>query len=334
MEMPVSPAALPPALPSVFTTSEALAAGVGRERLRRGDLVQIVRGLYRREEVMASESEIVAAYQRQVPGAFAMGTTAARLWGFPLPGVLDIPVVEASRQLRRRQARTAYPVQRSGPDRRIHLGAPDGSHRSTSLVRWSCPRLDAMPLATADDLVRTSRLHTYLQLGTSVGLDSLVAIGDHLVRIPRPRYEGRNRPFATIDELKDAAGHFTGRGAARLREAVELVRRSADSPPETSLRLAFVRAGLPEPLANGRAAHAGSDLGEPDLQWPQWRVIVEYEGPRHRSPEQRQKDAARDERRKLAGWIDLPMVAADLAAGCASAVNRVRAALHSQGWAG
>lgn len=295
----------------------------------------IVHGLYRRRNSTISERDIVAAYQRHVPGSFGMGLTAARLWGFPLPGALAEPVVEPPLHLlRRRAGRTPYRVRRSGPDSRIHLGTSESSRRSTSLVRWSRVRLNEVHLAVDDDILLTTRLRTYLQLGTSLSPGSLVAIGDHLVRQPREKFEGRSAPFAIIDDLKKAAAELNGRGVARIREALEHVRVGADSPPETALRLAFVQAGLPEPLPNVRAFHEGMDLGEPDLHWPQWQVIVEYEGPTHRTLEQRRKDADRDERRRLAGWIDLPMIAIDLTHGCAPAITRARKALRAKGWPG
>ena len=112
---------------------------------------------------------------------------------------------------------------------------------------------------------------------------------------------------------------------------------SSDSPPETALRLAVVRAGLPAPLANVRVEQVQSegtvlDLGEPDLHWPQWRVALEHEGPTHLDRNQVPKDIARGERRRDAGWIEVRTTFADLPHGCRSAVARVRRALESQGW--
>ncbi|WP_394214299.1 hypothetical protein [Brachybacterium vulturis] len=153
---------------------------------------------------------------------------------------------------------------------------------------------------------------------------------------PRPRYEGRDTPFATVAELTEAVTGHRGRGARRLREAVALVRMSSDSPPETALRLAAVRAGLPEPLASVRAEQVQPDgtlldLGEPDLHWPQWRVAREHEGPTHLDRDQMPKAIARGERRRDAGWIEVRTTYADPPHGCRSAVTRVRRALEMQG---
>src|SRR5699024_3108286 len=85
MPHPLTP--LPDTLPhAVFTTAEALTLGVGRARLRRADLLPVSPGLWARRDREVTEREIVAALCRAQPGAFAAGLTAARMWGFPLPG--------------------------------------------------------------------------------------------------------------------------------------------------------------------------------------------------------------------------------------------------------
>src|SRR5699024_8356979 len=76
------------------------------------------------------------------------------------------------------------------------------------------------------------------------------------------------------------------------------------------------------------------DLGEPDLQWPQWRVVLEHEGPSHLRPEQLARDIERTERRRDAGWLEVRTTARDLRHECRSAIVRTRAALASRGGRG
>lgn len=173
-----------------------------------------------------------------------------------------------------------------------------------------------------------------MDLAAMLTLDQLVVIGDHLVRRPRPWFENRSRPYATIEHLKAAAAQYSGRGARTLRAAADLVRMSSDSPSETRLRLAFVRAGLPEPLANVPAREGALDLGEPDLHWKRWRVIVEHDGPSHLTRRQQRKDIDRGEKRRIARWVEVRTGPADLFDGCYEAVRRVTAALQEQGWPG
>lgn len=333
--MPVRPAPLPPSLPApVFSLQEAERAGVTRGRLRREDIAQVQRGMYRRRAAPVTERDIVAALCRNVPGVFAVGLTAARLWGFPLPGVLSEDVVGPSRALRRSPAGSSSRAPRNGPETRIHMGTTGPRRRSTDLVRWSHIDLEDSAPAHNGAVPLTPRTRTFLNLGSMLTRGALVAIGDHLVRRPRPEFEGRTSQYATVPALHRAAQEHHGRGAQRVREALELVRVSSDSPPETSLRLAFVRAGLPEPLPNVPVLEGSRSLGEPDLHWPRWRVIVEYDGPTHLRPDQRRRDNFRDEKRALAGWIELSMIAEDLARGCSRAIARARNALRAHGWPG
>jgi hypothetical protein len=361
--MPIAPSPLPDDLSfAVFSTQEAHRVGVTRGRLRASDLTPLSRGLWSRDGRVVTEREIVGALCRRDPAVFAMGLTAGRLLGFPLPGIFEEQVIAAPRQSRPSGRRRTRSSGRRDVDRRIHLGTTKSRRRETALVRWSVvtpgaatagspapelrtegalarevltPELVTLPEAPA--VRSTSRIRTFLDLGNILALDALVAIGDHLVRSPRPRYEEQDAPFATIDELTAAVSRHRGRGTRRLQEAVALVRTSSDSPPETALRLAIVRAGLPEPLANARAEQVRSDgtvldLGEPDLHWPRWRVAVEHEGPTHLDRDQVPKDITRGERRRDAGWVEIRTTFADLPHDCRSAVVRIRSALEQQGW--
>lgn len=286
---------------------------------------------------MLTERAIVGALCRRDPAVFAMGLTAARLLGFPLPGIHSAQVTAPPQQGRRVDGRTGARPGGDVVDRRIHLGTTGARRRNSALLRWSLVDAEAIILPGEDAVRTTSRLRTLIDLANVLDRDALVVIGDHLVRRPRPRYEGREAPYVTVDELIETAATYRGRGARRLRDAVDLVRMSSDSPPETSLRLAMVRSGLPEPLANGRLQEQRADgavlhLGEPDLQWPQYRVALEHEGPAHLDSEQLVQDIARADRRRRAGWIEVRTTYADLPYGCRAAVEKVRAALMEQGW--
>ena len=107
--------------------------------------------------------------------------------------------------------------------------------------------------------------------------------------------------IASIDALLSAIP-ARGRGAACARRALRDVRVGAESPMETLLRLLLLRAGLPEPQLNP-AVDVGDGILHPDLLYPEWRVVLEYEGDGHRT-DQRQwrRDIARREAFESAGW--------------------------------
>lgn len=324
----------------VFSTAEALAAGVGTARLRRGDLRALAPGLWARRDAKITEREIVAALCRTESAAFAVGLTAARLWAMPLPGLLSVPVTASPEQAHVGSGPEILPPRGRAVDRRIQMATPGARKQSTRLLRWRRMGAETVELLEARNgpAVRLmSRTATFLSLGAVLELGALVAIGDHLVRRPRPEYEGRSRPFATIRELVESAEHYTGRGACRVREAIGHVRVSSDSPPETALRMAMVAAGLPEPLANAPARQELEDgmvveLGEPDLHWPEWRLAIEHEGPSHLQRSQQERDIERGDRRRRAGWVELRTTAKDLRAGCAPAVQKARRELMRSGW--
>ena len=175
----------------------------------------------------------------------------------------------------------------------------------------------------------TNHLRTWRDLAGHLSVPDLIAAGDHLVRIPRPMLEGRDRPWCTPDELLTVA---TGRHAGMLREAAAQVRIGADSPKETELRLAFA-AGLPQPEINVPLAGAEGDARQaPDFQWRAFRICAEYDGTQHSDPSQVQRDIRRARAVKAAGYTEVRLYQKGLEGMCAGAVSIVRAELIDRGW--
>lgn len=139
--------------------------------------------------------------------------------------------------------------------------------------------------------------------GKPVGLDDLIVAGDAAamalgeVAPLRAALERRVRP----------------RGKVTLLEALEWIRVGSASARETTCRVMFVRAGLPEPQLN-RPIYASWDprvlLGVGDLVWEITkedgsvkRLVGEYQGAAfHSSPEQRQRDGVRSDGFESDGW--------------------------------
>jgi hypothetical protein len=163
---------------------------------------------------------------------------------------------------------------------------------------------------------------------------NLVVIADHMVRIPRPWLEARTQPYASIDSLRELVSrHPHKRGIRQARLALEQCRIGADSPQETRLRLALVRAGLPEPAVNQPIRDAsGAVLHFPDLSYEEYKVAIEYEGETHSSPGQVAKDISRAEAAMAAGWEEVRISTRHTSDGAQAAVAKVRAALLAKGW--
>lgn len=298
----------------MFTVEEAKKAGVSVDRLRSKDLRRLGYGIYARDDADLAEVDLLSALTRTTPGAAARGLSAARYWKFPLP-------IGSQEWLARPEVTP------------VNLTANGLVHRDTSILLWSRQRLAGEDIETIGDLKVTGRIRTWLDLAQDLALDDLVTIGDHLVRIPRPWAEDdRTAPFATPAQLAAAVHGYRSPGGPRLREALDLVRVGSDSPAETALRLAAVRAGLPDPVLNVRVRENGVDLGEPDLAWPDWKLCVEHEGPSHLTKEQQEKDIRRRENREAQGWAELQTVATDLHHRCRRGVQRITDALRRRGW--
>lgn len=253
-----------------FTTGDAMARGLSRDRLRASDLARPTRSLRVPVALAHDTVEDRARTLRPLlaPDQWFSHTTAAALWQLPLPGRLrNEPVLHvtgvAGRQMRRPGV----------------VG-----HRTTIPT----------PVGTASGLPATSPLRTWLECAQYLGVRELVVMGDQLVR-----------RWCTVGELRRAAASARGlRGVTRARVAADRVRSGSESPKESELRDAIVEQGLPEPTCNVEVFDAsGRLLGRVDLAYPELRIAIEYEG-RHHQEDRRTylHDIARRERFECEGW--------------------------------
>ncbi|MBK0332583.1 hypothetical protein I8D64_14375 [Brachybacterium sp. MASK1Z-5] len=310
--MPPRRSSLPQSLATAFTVAEARALGIGAQRLRAPDVRRLSRGVYARTGEDVTVSDLARAFCSDAPDAVICGPTAAELLGMPLPF--------------RHLARETGLLDLAARTRRRH--AP--------YVRWhQLGALGAHEVMETGGVRLTSRVRTLGDLSTLLDRDELTSVADHLLRHPRFRFEGRRRPYASLDELQGSVASRPGRrGNEALRAALDQARVGSDSPAETMLRLHLERAGLPEPQLNIAIVEGTVDLGEPDLSWPEFRVCAEHEGPSHLTREQQERDIARTEARLRHGWIEVRTVAADLRRAGNRAVSRVSDALLRHGWRG
>jgi len=333
--MPPTPAPLPSRLPDAFTVADALAAGAPPGRLRARDLEIPFRGVRRRRRSRDARTEFApdlspGAQEAQqllceimqrvrdfaliLPaGAFFSHATAAVVWGLPLPlrilrqvaRALDVAVTDA---------------------RRGSKAAGIAGHQLRSAMTQTRVR-DGIPV--------TSPATTWALLGPLLSVDELIEVGDAVVHIPRRYGMQRGTPadaLATIAQLIAATEAGRRAGAKKLRAALQDIRVGSASPGETRLRLALVRAGLPEPeLDVDVYAADGTPIGFTELGYPRWRVLIEYEGDHHRvDRSQWNRDIEKHAACVDADWDPVRVTLQTLAAGVA--VARVRAALVRGGW--
>ncbi|MCI9858829.1 endonuclease domain-containing protein [Microbacterium proteolyticum] len=287
---------LPPDLGTAFHVREADVLGIPRRRLAAGDLRAPFHGVrVAREESLESVADRCQAYLPRITGGqFFSHTTAATLWGMPLPF-------------------------RHGDE--LHVGAtpPTREPRTRGVVghRLELPQ-DGVTLI--GDLPAPTRVETWAQLGSLLRMDDLVAAGDWVLS------QGES-----VEDLTEAALRARRRGAVALREAVDFVRPGSESPRETQVRLILVRAGLPEPELNWTLrTTTGTFVARLDLAYPEQRVAVEYDGRQHADTEQFRRDADRWRAIADEGWTLIRVVAHHLDTPAQDVVAPVRRALLAE----
>ncbi|MEC5185117.1 hypothetical protein RCH12_002593 [Cryobacterium sp. MP_3.1] len=187
-------------------------------------------------------------------------------------------------------------------------------------------RLPPDDLVERGVLVLTGPARTWLDLAAVLTLGELVAIGDYLLY-----WES---PIVTRGELSAAIEGFSGRrGLKRARAALPLLRTRSESPRESMLRVIIVLAGLPEPECNYNVFDEQARfLARGDLVYPEYKLLLEYQGDHHRTDRaQWRSDIRRVGRLEDHGWQVLQFTDDDLNDPTAL-VARIRRRLTQRGW--
>lgn len=294
-----------------FTVGEAAEAGVSPKRLRHRSLELLGRGIRSAGTTPELPLSIrVRPFIEVNKRCAASHLTAAELGSLP-----------ARRQ---KEGPQRYHVIR--PEGAAHLNRPHVIVHRMKLHDDEVTVLHGIPVTTPE--------RTWLDLAEMLTVDELVVAGDRCVRVPRSEFEGRDTPLCSVEDLQRMIDRHKGkRGIRKAREAIRLIRVGSDSPKETLLRLALVRAGLPEPEVNAPILDdAGGRHHEPDLSYPAYRIGVEYEGEHHGEEGQIVRDIARSERYAALGWSEVRISKRHMQDGAKAAVAKVRAALVQAGW--
>ena len=304
------PEPLPAPLGSApFTFREAAEAGVSRRRLRHPSLRVPSRGIRLPAEHSADVKLNARPLTLVTQFSAASHATAFLIWDFPgfLPGS-GAPAIHISR-----------PDSMAIPRRKGVIG--------------HVGQFFADEITTIDGVLVTSRTRTWLDCARKMSIDELTVVADHLLRHPRPEFESRTMPYARPGELAEMLDRHKGTpGIRKARLALEQARIGADSAPETRLRLALCRSGLPEPELNVRTVLRSGVVRQPDLAYPEHRVAVEYEGAVHSDAAQVIRDIAREEDYSGAGWTLVRISKRHMQNDARAAVTKVRAVLASRGW--
>lgn len=231
---------------------------VNEYRLRRlldsGQLQRIAPGSFVQREKWDAASPLVRHAQRAweaaarlTPGAIFANAAAAALAGIDLlgdwPTRVEVAVAEstggrATHLIQRRSRR--YPV--------------------TEVIPWG-RHFVTVPARTVLDIAASR------------------PFADGVAAMDQALWEGR-RPKAllTLDELRDAAAAFVGRGALRARRAADFALPGAANVRESQSRVLIDALGFPPPVIQHRFVLRSGRVAYPDFWWPDYRVLGELDG--------------------------------------------------------
>lgn len=227
-----------------FTRADAVRAGIDPKILRGSLFRRLFRGVY--ISAVVPDSPFVraqGALHIHPPTAFVSHTTAAKLYGLPVPNDPQIHVTVL-----------AVGDRRCRPGIRNHVTTKTPRVRTVKGLRVSHP------------------FRMFVELGGMLSLVDLVVLGDALVKM------FKLEPARLVEACRESNDHHAGIALAAAR----FVRAEVDSPMETRLRMLIVLAGLPEPVVNHKLRDEDGHVRRRfDLSYPELRLIIEYDGRDH-----------------------------------------------------
>lgn len=178
----------------------------------------------------------------------------------------------------------------------------------------------------------TTPERTWADLAGMLTDDELVVFADHLVNIDR-RKVGADELERRQKELRRVADAPTAQNRrARLLRALERVRVGVDSPKETEVRLALVKAGLPEPdlqIPEWDPEFSPYCPAEADLGYEEAKIALHYDGDLHGRQRQIDSDVQRNAVFERKGYTNITVSGSDARNGYRRVIARVRALLDA-----
>lgn len=309
--MPRVPRPLPlELLHDVQPVARFVELGISVERTRRSDLERPYRGVVAEGFPLADvvSRAVALSVRRGMPDFGFSHLTGASICQLPIPsasthGVMHVTVRH--------------------PDRAPRLtGVAGHAYRMTpnAIERWP------VIVATTGEqryVPVLSEPWLFSTLASILSVDDLVAVADAL----RTRAAAEDRSIDVSVALAEGR-----RGSGRAARAWALSVVGARSRPESLMRLAITRAGLPSPTVGHSIAGLGW-TATPDLAWPDYRVLIEYEGDHHRTDaRQFAHDLQRFERYHDDGWFAVRATKLDVFEHPNEFMQRIERRLRERGW--
>ncbi|QIK84528.1 hypothetical protein [Sanguibacter sp. HDW7] len=160
------------------------------------------------------------------------------------------------------------------------------------------------PLA-ADEIVTVSSTRATGIVPTVIGVARFGSVADGIVVLDRALRAGVPR-----EALAEAAARCARKpGSRQARELVLLADDGSESPWESWTRVHALALGMPPPMSQLQIVAEGN-VFYADLAWPEWRVVVEFDGymkyrdhPGLDDTEILLKEKEREDAIRAAGWV-------------------------------
>ena len=266
-------------------------------QLKSGLYRRLLRDVYADPRIPTNHELLARAAALVMPSTAVLGGRSAAGWfGAPFASPTDPVLVMVP-------PRSAWRGPRGVQVHRCTLAADDAVTLNDGEIRLT------PPLRTAWDVAALETVPNAVAL-----LDGMVRTGH-------------------LDLARLRGVHEAARGrwrASRVEKVLPLVDGRSQSPPESWVRVACIRSGLPAPVPQFVVLDGDEFLGRVDLAWPEQRLVVEYEGAYHFDDLQIRRDDRRYDRLVAAGWRVIRLSAADLR-DMDAVVERIAQALHSAG---
>jgi hypothetical protein len=307
--------------------------GVSTRRLASPQFIRPLPGLLTPRQSPAWFADIASALQQTlVPGAVLSHTTAAVLYGVPVPVDADSGVGLLIRLRDRRSGRRRLSLfaPRNDPDAppptdlgllhpshpaltlklpHLHCRVPPSSQRRAGR-NVTVHRMAPGETRTWHGLALSAPSELLLELALTLEHDEVVIAIDHFL--------GPNSPIGPVHRTTAATAlerHRGRPGFRRVMRALADARGGVESPGETRSRLLVTRAGFPEPTPNLRVPDPDTGIiRRIDNAYAAHLIGVEYDGDIHRSKNAWREEHARRDSLESVGWTLRRLTAVDIRA--------------------
>lgn len=156
-----------------------------------------------------------------------------------------------------------------------------------------------------DEIVVVSDVRATGVVPTVVSIARFGSVADGIVVLDRALRAGA--PREALEEAASRCGRKPG--ARQARELVSLADDGAESPWESWTRIRALALGMPPPVSQLQIIAEGT-VYYADLAWPEWRIVVEFDGYTKYREHHGVDDAAvlhaekeREDAIRAAGWV-------------------------------